>query len=533
MLYDKRLQCAPDTPMRAATATSSVNTSEHFVEQQATLLRSMAQRMLEGPQRLLEQQEALLAVIKSPDFQGDNLEVAFQLLTETAAHRMRVSRVGIWRYNDTRDAIRCLDLYELGKSQHSSGVVLGADRFPNYFDALSGSEAICADDARKDLRTHEFRDVYLDPLGIKSMMDIPLILFGRLEGVLCHEQIGEQRPWLPEDRLFAMAIANLAALAMERCERNRVAQQLRFDEAQRRTLIEERLRQSEERYRSLVNNLKLVVFQTDTEGAWTFLNPAWEDLTGFSVQEGLMANLQAFVHPEDRVLCDKLFRDLIKTGKDCNAELRIVTRTGEVRWVDGAARPIAGPDGRVTGSSGTFTDITERKATDAHIQKLAYHDMLTGLPNRTLLLDRLDRALVDAKRNCNNVAVLFIDLDNFKVVNDTHGHDIGDLLLMQLGARLKGLLREGDTVARFGGDEFLLVIPSFQVTEDVMEVAHKTIRALSEPFLANAQALQITASVGISLYPKDAGDRDTLLKHADIALYRAKSGGRNSFQFFG
>lgn len=509
----------------------AILTPEYVMEQQVTLLRSVAQRMLEGPQRLLEQQEALLSVIKNPVFQSDQLEAAFELLTETTARLMNVSRVGVWRYNEARDAIRCVDLLELSSGRHSSGVTLQASQFPRYFEALSASEAICADDARTDLRTSEFKDSYLDPLSIKSMMDIPLILGGRLEGVICHEQVGSVKSWMPEDRLFGMAIANLAVLALERCERTRAARELQAAEERRRSEIEERLQQSEERYRNLVDNLKIVVFQTDVVGRWTFLNPAWTDLMGFSVDHGLTRCLKDYVHAEDAPVCEQLFLSLVEHKRDSRVEMRVANASGELRWVEAYARPIKNSQGEVIASSGTLTDITERKAADARIERLAYYDALTGLPNRTLLLDRLDRALAEARRDNRHAAVLFVDLDNFKTINDTLGHITGDAMLAQVGERLTNLLREQDTIGRLGGDEFLVLLSRLETRDDARAVCTKTIDAIARPFRIGEHELRISASIGVSIYPEDGDDRDALLKCADAALYRAKRIGRGAFQF--
>jgi diguanylate cyclase (GGDEF)-like protein/PAS domain S-box-containing protein len=509
-----------------------MRTPEHLMEQQATLLRTFAQRLVEGPKRLLDQQEALLSAIKSRAFQGDDLETAFRLLTETTARLMRIERVSIWRYTVGRNAIRCIDLYELSQDRHSAGIELQAALFPNYFEALATSEAIVADDARTDLRTREFLPSYLAPLGITSMMDIPLILYGHLEGVLCHEQVGTPVSWLPEDRLFGMAIANLIVLAIERSERKRAEEKRRADEAQRRIAIEERLRQSEERYRSLVENLKVVVFQTDAEGRWQFLNPAWTELTGFSVAESLAKRALDFVHPEDRESCLGLFRSLMERQQDCRTEMRFSTRNGESRWVEGFARPTIDSAGVVEGTLGTLTDVTDRKAADARVQHLAYHDPLTNLPNRTLVMDRLERSLAEAKRHNRQVAILFLDLDNFKIFNDTFGHDAGDQLLAQVSARLANSVREEDTVARVGGDEFLLVLADARTAHNAALVADKTLQALALPFYVQGRALNLTLSIGISIYPEDGVDRESLLKQADIALYKAKESGRNTYRFF-
>jgi len=177
-------------------------------------------------------------------------------------------------------------------------------------------------------------------------------------------------------------------------------------------------------------------------------------------------------------------------------------------------------------------DITTRKEQEARIQHLAYHDALTDLPNRNLSLDRLGHAMSYAKRHGQTLAILFLDLDNFKIVNDTMGHPVGDELLRQVGGRLSGTLREQDTIGRVGGDEFLIFLPELSSAQDAAHVTDKILAALIAPFDVTDYSLHVTASVGISLYPRDASDANTLVKYADTALYLAKEQGRNTFKFF-
>lgn len=177
-------------------------------------------------------------------------------------------------------------------------------------------------------------------------------------------------------------------------------------------------------------------------------------------------------------------------------------------------------------------DITERKEQEAHIQYLAYHDALTGLPNRTLVLNRLEQAVAQAMRNNRMLAVLFIDLDRFKIINDTLGHPTGDALLQQAARLLNNILREGDTVGRVGGDEFLVLLPGVESVQDCAHVAGKIISTLSSPFTIAGHELRLTASIGISMLPRDAKEVEILVKYADAALYLAKEQGRNTFRFF-
>ncbi len=233
------------------------------------------------------------------------------------------------------------------------------------------------------------------------------------------------------------------------------------------------------------------------------------------------------VHPDDR----ELFlarRDAIRSGMGPTLEFRIIRTDGQVRWLsvrqqvfgDGARSP-----GRVWLA---VQDISERE----RYAFLAQHDPVTGLPNRTLFLDRLRQSLARAARDSRSVAVMFLDLDRFKQVNDTLGHDMGDLLLQHVGARLSACLRKVDTVARLGGDEFTVIIEGFKEPEQVTRVAQKILAALNSPFDLDGTAVTISSSIGIALHPEDAAGEDELLKRADEAMYRAKQQ-RNGFRYAG
>jgi len=177
-------------------------------------------------------------------------------------------------------------------------------------------------------------------------------------------------------------------------------------------------------------------------------------------------------------------------------------------------------------------DITKRKQSEEKIQQMVYHDSLTDLPNRKLFSDRLGIALTHAQRNQKEVGIAMLDLDHFKGVNDTHGHDVGDLLLKAAAERLSAELRKGDTVARFGGDEFLLILPDLNVIEDAIQVAQKIVDSFRKPFLIDTHQLIVTTSIGIAVYPQDGTKEDILLKNADKAMYQAKQTGRDQYQIY-
>jgi diguanylate cyclase (GGDEF)-like protein len=181
---------------------------------------------------------------------------------------------------------------------------------------------------------------------------------------------------------------------------------------------------------------------------------------------------------------------------------------------------------------GTVEDITDRIAAEERVHYLAYYDLLTSLPNRVLLLDRLASTLEHSQRRNNGAAVLFVDLDRFKVINDSLGHSVGDIILQQSAGRLKHCLRDADTVARIGGDEFLILLPSVKSRDEVTAVADRILDSLATEFHVNGHSLRVSCSIGISMFPEHGDDAETLIKNADAAMYSAKDRGRSMYQFF-
>ena len=205
---------------------------------------------------------------------------------------------------------------------------------------------------------------------------------------------------------------------------------------------------------------------------------------------------------------------------------------GSMWWIQTNKLPLRDRNGKVTGVIGTYEDITDRKVSEERVQFLAYYDALTELPNRTLLQDRLAKALAGARRRKDKIALLFLDLDGFKNINDSLGHSVGDLLLQDVAKRLKAWGREQDTVARVGGDEFLIVLNSVRAIPDAAVAAERLMDAMTAEFVVQGHSLSVGCSIGISIFPEHGADGETLIKNADAAMYSAKNNGRNNFMFF-
>jgi diguanylate cyclase (GGDEF)-like protein/PAS domain S-box-containing protein len=298
--------------------------------------------------------------------------------------------------------------------------------------------------------------------------------------------------------------------------------------------------EAEAKYRSLVEHIPAVVYldPVDEDSLSMYVSPQVRDLIGIAPEEWV-SDYYAWrnhVHPDD---IDRAFAEYQQAYRDhvpLNHEYRMVHEDGTVKWVLEQAFPIDDEEGRPWLIQGVIFDITERKEAEEQIAFLAYHDKLTGLPNRHLFEEMLDNAIARARRAGRGVGVLYLDLDNFKQVNDSLGHHAGDLLLAQLGDRLRLCTRDTDLVARQGGDEFLVLLSDLDLgdvvpggpdpaVEIACSVAARVRGALDEPFDLAGTSVQTTGSIGLSLFPRDAMDAETLLRNADQAMYRAKRGG--------
>ncbi|MEW6645924.1 MAG: EAL domain-containing protein [Pseudomonadota bacterium] len=247
----------------------------------------------------------------------------------------------------------------------------------------------------------------------------------------------------------------------------------------------------------------------------------------------------AAIHPEDRDMVDQAYRDSLRTRRPYKLEHRLRMKDGRIKYVEEQGETTYDTFGKPIHSYGTVQDITERHLTHAqlqekqqHLDRLAHYDSLTGLPNRMLFRDRLEQSLLKARRRHEQLAVLFVDLDEFKQINDSLGHAVGDLVLQQVAHRFLTVVREEDSVARLGGDEFTVILESVPSMESVSQIAQKLIHVTQEPLHIDTRELYVTTSIGISLYPGDGQDAETLLRNADTAMFKAKEQGRNAFHFY-
>jgi diguanylate cyclase (GGDEF)-like protein/PAS domain S-box-containing protein len=312
-------------------------------------------------------------------------------------------------------------------------------------------------------------------------------------------------------------------------------------------LIQNQLHESERLHRYLVNTSPDIIYILDQDGHFSFINDRIETLLGYDNKELIGKHYSILVHQKDLEVARYVFNERrVGDRASRNVELRLKCKDdSSARFFEASTLPIElssmgiyqskGDPKKKTylGTYGVARDITERKLAEDTINFQAYHDLLTNLPNRALLRDRLSLAISQAKREDEMLAVMFLDLDRFKNINDSLGHVVGDELLQQVSSRLKSCVREGDTLARFGGDEFTLLLPKItRGKEDVSSIAEKINDVLKDPFVIDNNELYVSASIGIAIYPHDGTNMDLLIKHADIAMYHVKDTGKNNYKFY-
>lgn len=291
-----------------------------------------------------------------------------------------------------------------------------------------------------------------------------------------------------------------------------------------------------ERYKRSQYFARIGTWDWDIDTEQLYWSDAIYPMFGFQVGE-IVPSYELFcasVHPDDRVQVRSGELRCIETGENHDEEYRVVWADGRIRWLRETGNVVCDSQGKAVKMIGVVRDITEEKAWASQLQNLAHHDALTGLPNRLVVEQRLALALEKARNSNTRVALAFIDLNDFKTINDRNGHAIGDQVLKFTAKRLKQMLRTADTVARIGGDEFVLILEGFSpgvgVEEEVRLLCVNVIASLAFPMIVSGELLQVGTSLGVAIYPDHAASMDTLIHLADLAMYEAKRSGDNQFR---
>ncbi len=363
-----------------------------------------------------------------------------------------------------------------------------------------------------NIKTHPywtpFRELALQA-GVAACWSQPI--FGSHDEVVGTFAIYYPRPWEPDAVHLELirAAAQLTGLVLERQQTEAMLQKM---------------------YRAVEQSPSMVLI-TDARGAIEYVNEEFVDVTGYSAVEVIGLNPRILSSGDsDLHLYEQMWQS-ISVGQDWHGELLNCTKAGVTYWSSLSISPITNEVGDITHYVSISEDISKQKETQAQIERLAFYDPLTKLGNRRLFREQLDLELRKVQRQGRFLGMLYLDLDNFKQINDGLGHDVGDLLLQQVADRLRETLRDSDIIARLGGDEFVVLIPEARKA-GLARVANKLIERLVEPYQLQGQSVIVTASVGVTVAPEDGRDAAQLMKNADLAMYRAKHKGRNNFQFF-
>jgi diguanylate cyclase (GGDEF)-like protein/PAS domain S-box-containing protein len=301
-----------------------------------------------------------------------------------------------------------------------------------------------------------------------------------------------------------------------------------------RKVATQALQQAERSFRSIFENATEGIFQTSPDGRFLNVNPALARIYGYATPDDLIASVgdiqhQIYTDPARRTEFMRLMQD---AGAVTNFVSEIRRKDGARIWVSENARAVLDENGNLLFFEGTVEDVTQNKLDQEKLQHLANHDPVTNLPNRLLMNDRLRQMMLNAQRAHSIVAVALVDLDHFKLINDTFGHNRGDQLLQTMSHRMLACVRESDTVVRLGGDEFVLLLSGTERGEAVSQVVQRVLHAIARPSRIEGRELSVSCSVGVSIFPRDGRDVQTLLRNADTAMYKAKEYGRNNFQFY-
>ncbi|MFO1436525.1 MAG: EAL domain-containing protein [Gammaproteobacteria bacterium] len=469
--------------------------------------------------------KSLAALLRIATKQEVTSEERIPALTAAAAALLDVQRVSLWRFNDNRESVYCCDFYDRAGDRHGTGLELTASLYPSFFSALDGGTPIFTTKPAEDPRTAQLAISYLEPFEITALLAVPVMIDGTLGAVLSFERTGAVKPWMEDDPLLATTIAALVTVILQRpaaAPANTESKPLSEESAETAVAA---IRASERRQRALLDAMPDTMLRLNRDGVILDYSCPWGVLPG---ADGLAVGGSL----DDPNVSEELR----------NIAFNMISRaldSGDIEAAEYAVRGPRGPEhfeARFVRSGkdevvAILRNITKQKQAEARALYLANFDPLTNLPNRVLLLDRMQQMINSSARFGRRLAVMYIDLDHFKRINDMLGQGAGDQLLQIVAEDLRGCLRDTDTIARVAGDEYIIVA-SGNGTEDAIHLCDRIMQKVSQPYQIVGTEVSITPSIGISVYPDDGSDTDTLIRNAESALHYAKERGRASYRFF-
>ncbi|MCE1116888.1 MULTISPECIES: putative bifunctional diguanylate cyclase/phosphodiesterase [Pseudomonas] len=465
------------------------------------------QEQLEHLDRVRAQQDLILRLARQRYSIGNSLLEAAELITQSACEIYKVDCASIWYLHEQR--LEPISAWYHHEQLHRLPEPIDASRFPDYLEALHASRAIDAHNASHDPRTREMAEL-LYPTDDNAMLDASIRIDGQVVGVLCLEQTGRPRAWQSDEIAFAGELADQFAQVINNHNRRTAANALH--------LFQRAVEQSASAF-LLVNR----------DGVVEYVNPSFTAITQYSTEEVQGHHLAELPALEN--LSELLFDSpsSLAMGNSWQGEFKSRRKNLEPYWGQLSISKVYGDNRELTHYIGIYEDVTQTKLAQQRIERLAYTDNLTNLGNRPAFIRNLDERF--ARDSSSPISLLLVDIDNFKRINDSLGHQTGDKLLISLARRLRNSLSSGGSLARFASNEFAVLLDDTTL-EDGHGVAHQLLRTLDKPMFVDNQLINVTASVGLACAPLHGSDPATLMKNAGLALHKAKANGKHQVQVF-
>lgn len=489
---------------------------EQQVQERTATLKAKAER------------EKLIATIASQIRSSLNLQDILDTTVKEVRSLLKCDRVNIWQCQPdwsvvvVAESVANGDIAYLGKQVYDP--CFAADWVELY-----RQERI---QVVSDIYTTQISNCHrelLEDLRVRAKILVPIINSNQLWGLLNVVESQAPRQWQPEETALLQQISTQMAIAIQQAT---AYQQLQTELTERQR-TEANLRQSKQRYASLAAAAPVGIFRTDAQGNCLYVNERWCKMAGLTSQTALKSGWIAAIHPDDQNQVLLEWYNATRENRPFQLEYRLQQPDGAITWVFGQAVAELDTTGKITGYVGTITDITERKDAEAQLIYNALHDSLTNLPNRNLLIERLESAMNRAKRIDNyHFAVLFLDMDRFKIINDSLGHLAGDQLLKIIAQKLKSKIRAMDLAARLGGDEFVILLEEIDGINEAVIVGKRILAEFQTPLTVNGHEVFISTSIGIVLGTTNYHQASDLLRDADIAMYQAKAEGKSCYKIF-
>ncbi|WP_339670532.1 EAL domain-containing protein [Dasania marina] len=476
--------------------------------------RELSQQILDQKQRVAEQQKVIMAIIGNPSIVAGKVEPAFNFIC-TQVGRLLNCSVYIGLIDEQTDILvnRSSYGYKENSILDKSGCFdLSLKDVPVYRNALVKDRTITSSNVKEDSRYNELATIAMMDQTVVSSVDAGIRIEGLLVGVLTVDS-HIYKEWQKDEEAFIGEVTE----QISQCLINQKTRQTGYQLKRLSRAVE-----SSSSALLVVNDALDIVYANHKAG--DLFSAEGPDLQGISLRDMEVASESSA----------ELFHLLtaINKKKYWRGELEIVSENGEKQWMSATVSPVKIADNTTSEYVVVCDDVSELKAAHKEMERMAFYDALTGLVNRRLYKERLEQSLLAAQRHDNQLAVLFLDLDRFKLINDTLGHEVGDKLLKVVAKRLGSCVGEGDTVARLGGDEFTILLNDVLDKNAVSSIAKKLITAIRAPIIIEGETISVTTSIGLSLFPADGEEGSQLMKMADMAMYNAKTKGRNSYEFY-